>query len=210
MPPKLGARVVSVSLSFTVRFSSAAVSAVTGSLLVLLLHWSPLLQAAEAQEDEQPVSADDVVGDPLGRSTPRGTVEGFLRAIDEENPARAAEYLDLRNLPPEITQYTPDQLARGLSIVLSRGLWFDLDELSQSPEGHASDQLPSYRDLLVELPTPDKPIRVLLQRVPDGEGGRIWKFSNATMAELDMLYEKPIGTTISSSGWPPSCRKFRF
>jgi len=139
--------------------------------------------------DAEVVKENDFIGDPLGRTTPRGTVEGFLRAIDEDSPVKAADYLDLRNLPSRITQYAPEQLATGLAIVLERGVWFDLELLSRNAEGHAGDQLPSYRDLLVELPTPDKTIRVLLQRVPDGEGGQIWKFSNATLAELDVLYE---------------------
>lgn len=145
--------------------------------------------AMEAAATGQFPEPHDAGGDQLGRETPRGAVEGFLRSIDENEDARAAEYLDLRNLPPQITQYTPEQLARGLAIVLERGVWFDLEQLSESEEGHSGDQLPSYRDLLVELPTPEKTIRVLLQRVPDGEGGQIWKFSNATIAELDVLYE---------------------
>ena len=137
-------------------------------------------------------SADGVAEggrDPLGRDTPRGAVEGYLRALDVGEDQRASEYLDLRNLPPRITQYTPEQLARGLSIVLERGAWIDLELLSNSPEGLAGDGLPDYRELLVELPTAEKTVRVMLQRVPDGEGGRIWKFSNATIAELDILYE---------------------
>ncbi len=151
-----------------------------------------------ALAEQAPVASDtdgaaeielDVDRDPLSRDTPRGTVEGFLKSIDENEPTRAAEYLDLRNLPSRITEYTPEQLAAGLSIVLERGVWFDLEQLSQSEEGHSGDGLPSYRDLLVELPTPEKTIRVLLQRVPDGKGGRVWKFSNATLAELDVLYE---------------------
>ena len=161
-------------------------------LLVLLLLLPSVVLATEAPGADEPEAsepADLVDGDPLGRDTPRGAVEGFLRSIDEANAERAAEYLDLRNLPSQITQYTPEQLARGLAIVLERGVWFDLEQLSDSAEGHPGDQLPSYRDLLVELPTAQKPIRVLLQRVPDGEGGRIWKFSNATIAELDVLYE---------------------
>ncbi len=127
--------------------------------------------------------------DPLGRDTPRGAVEGYLRALDAGEDERASSYLDLRNLPPRINEYTPEQLARGLSIVLERGGWIDLEVLSDDPEGLAGDGLPSYRELLMELPTAQKTVRVMLQRVPDGEGGRIWKFSNATIAELDVLYE---------------------
>jgi MscS family membrane protein len=128
-------------------------------------------------------------GDPLGRDTPRGTVEGFLRAIDANEPERAAQYLDLRNLPARITQYSPEQLAAGLAVVLQRSTWIDLEELSDDPDGEAGDGLPSYRDLLVELDTRERPVRVMLQRVPGDDDSRIWKFSNASIAELDLLYE---------------------
>lgn len=173
------------------RKTSSSCSGVVLLLLAMLM--APLVDGAEIDQDAAAEGAAEIEmdggSDPLGRDTPRGAVEGFLRAIDEGNLVKAADYLDLRNLPSEITQYTPEQLAAGLAIVLSRGAWFDLEQLSQNEEGQAGDGLPSYRDLLVELPTPEKTIRVLLQRVPDGEGGRIWKFSNATLAELDVLYE---------------------
>lgn len=128
--------------------------------------------------------------DLLGRDTPRGAVEGFLRAVDESDLVRAAQFLDMRNLPPEITEYTPEQLANGLAIVLQRSTWIDLEQLSSDEEGEAGDGLPSYRDLLVELETRDHPVRVYLQRVPGDDDGQVWKFSNATIAELDVLYEE--------------------
>ncbi len=152
--------------------------------------------ASAGESASSPLAAEEAAAqldselDPLGRSTPRGTVVGFLTAMDANDHLKAAEYLDLRNLPAEITQYTPEQLAEGLSIVLERAVWIDLEQLSTSTEGHDGDGLPSYRDLLQELPTAQRPVKVLLQRVPDGEGGRIWKFSNATMAELDVLYDE--------------------
>jgi len=90
-----------------------------------------------AMDASDPLS-DTQGRDPLGRDTPRGTVEGFLRALDVGDDARASEYLDLRNLPSRITQSPPEQLARGLSIVLERGAWIDLEMLSESPEGLAA------------------------------------------------------------------------
>jgi MscS family membrane protein len=128
--------------------------------------------------------------DPLGRATPRGAVEGYLNAVEAGDFALAAEYLDLRNVPESIKRYSPEAIAEGLSIVLQRSGWIDLQEVSDDPDGAEMDGLPSYRDLLEELPTSGKPVRVLLQRVPGPNGSRIWKFSNATMAEMQTLYDE--------------------
>jgi MscS family membrane protein len=159
-------------------------------LLLLTLTVPGWAFGMEGSAGEETPEVDLEGRDPLGRDTPRGAVEGYLRALDAGDDQRASEYLDLRNLPAEIAQYTPEQLARGLSIVLERSTWIDLELLSNNPQGFAGDGLPDYRDLLVELSTGEKSVPVMLQRVPDGAGGRIWKFSNATIAELDVLYEQ--------------------
>ena len=51
-------------------------------------------QAATA-EQKQPVE------DPLGRSTPHGTVVGLITAVEQENLDRAAEYLESGLKPPD-------------------------------------------------------------------------------------------------------------
>lgn len=159
--------------------------------MLMLMLWSLSTAAvAETADPSEASAATAETGDPLGRNSPRGAVEGFLKAIDNNNTALAAKYIDLRNLPEHISEFTPQQLAYGLAVVLQRSTWIDLEELSNSEEGRVADDLPSYRDLLVQLETRGKPVAVLLQRVPDGQGGRIWKFSNATIAQLDLLYEQ--------------------
>lgn len=151
---------------------------IIGALIVLAL--CPFLWAADAT----PVS------DPLGRNTPRDAVVGYLDAVDKGKFGVAAEYLDLRNLPPPVAQYKSDQLANGLAIVLQRALWIDLEKLSDSPEGYSADGLPSFRDELGVVPTRDGQLQLLLQRVPgDSEGSLVWKISNATLSKLPELYE---------------------
>jgi MscS family membrane protein len=79
-------------------------------------------------------------------------------------------------------------LARKLDVVLGRVLWIDMATLSTSPEGHADDGLPSYRDRVGVIDTPDGKLEVLLQRVPRGDGVFIWKFSNRTVMVIPTLY----------------------
>jgi MscS family membrane protein len=164
------------------------------ALLVLLaLLWmiaSPGWTADDPGNESTTADTAERGGDPLGRDTPRGAMVGYFNAIDENDNERAARYLDLRNLPANIRSYTPEQLARGLSVVLQRGGWIDIESLSEDEEGHLADELPSYRDLVIRLETKRKPVNIYLQRVPGPDGSRIWKVSNATIAELGILYEE--------------------
>lgn len=151
-------------------------------MFILTLMVSTIAQAAE--------SASPQDADPYGRSTPRQAMTGFLSAIDEGDFERAAQYLDLRNLPSEITQYTPDQLALGFAIVLQRSMWLDLDTISDETDGVADDGLPSYRELIGTVSTSEGPTKLLLQRVPgERDGQYVWKVSNATIRDLQRLFD---------------------
>ena len=45
-----------------------------------------------------------VLDDPLGRSTPQGTVIGFIKSVDKEDYERAIEYLDTKQPPKRAQQ----------------------------------------------------------------------------------------------------------
>ena len=95
-------------------------------LLILLL-----LQRVEAQspQPERPngttAPQKPPAGDPLGRSTPHGTVVGLVTAAEQENLDRAGEYLESGLKPPERRE-----LARMLWVVLDRKLLTSLDRVS--------------------------------------------------------------------------------
>lgn len=131
----------------------------------------------------------DSGSDATGRDTPRSAVRGYLNAIDRGDYAAAAEYLDLRQRPRSLAAYTPEQLARGLSLVLQRALWIDLDALSDQPQGHLDDGLPNHRDLLGTVQIDGRDNRLLLQRIDSGEGRQAWVVSGATIARLPALYD---------------------
>ena len=59
------------------------------------------------------------VFDPLNRGTPRGAMHGYLSVAREGDYERAAEYLDLRQLPEEERGSGPE-LARQLKVVLQQ------------------------------------------------------------------------------------------
>jgi MscS family membrane protein len=166
---------------------------------LFLLALSPLLLHAQDSKDTPektvavtvPVQAADTgPEDALNRGTPRSSAIGFLEACSEFNFEKAAEYLDLRNLPADVAGLGGQELARQLNHVLSRSVWLDDYNVSNSPEGAKGDGLPDYRDELVVIKTGDREYPIWMQRVPRGDGERIWKLSNRSVALIPDLYEE--------------------
>ena len=136
-----------------------------------------------------------IPSDELNRGVPRTSIKGFLNSAHEREFEKAAQYLDLRNLPANIKKLPGAELARQLYIVLTRSLLIDYDLLSMDPKGHLDDDLPEYRDPLVKIATPDKSYNLLLQKVPREDGKFVWKISNRTVRDIPELYE------IFGHGW---------
>ena len=161
------------------------------------IHFSPFVLLAlglvclqaSAQDDSPPTADDPIVpADEFNRGTPRQSGEGFLAAVDKADYEAAAEYLDLRNLRGEANELSGAQLARRLFVILNRATFVDVDDLIDRPGGRGNDNLPEYRDSLGVILDGDKEIRLLMQKVPRGDGASIWKVSNATVSLIPKLY----------------------
>ena len=129
--------------------------------------------------------------DALNRGTPHGSIIGFLEACSVFDFEKAAEFLDLRNLPDEVEEIGGKELARELNHVLSRAVWLDDYSVSRNPEGVKGDGLPAYRDELVIVKELDgDSVPLWMQRVPRGDGEQIWKISNRSVALIPELYDQ--------------------
>jgi MscS family membrane protein len=146
--------------------------------------------------------------DPYNRGTPRGAVYGFVAACRSGDYERAAEYLDLRQLPPEEQNRGPE-LARKLRAALGPVLAVDYAELSDRNEGASDDGLPAWQDRLGAIETSKGLVTILLQRVPRKDGVRVWKISADTVARTDALYEE-FGPTWLETWLPPVFFQVRF
>jgi MscS family membrane protein len=124
------------------------------------------------------------------QATPLSTVLGLRDAIQRSNFSDAAKFLDLRYLPEELAEYTPEQLVQALSYVWGQHNIFDISSISDDPEGHLDDGLPSYRDQIGSVTISTGSVPIFLQRVPGGKDGKIWKLSNATVAEIPEMWSE--------------------
>jgi MscS family membrane protein len=162
------------------------------AFLVILLANCLAAQAQQQQTETAvivPITVDTGPEDALGRGNPQSSITGFLAAASEFNWEKAAEYLDLRNLPPEIEEVGGPQLARQLNHVISRTVWLDRVSVSDSPEGLQGDGLPAYRDELMKVMGEDEEVPIWLQRIPRPDGVLIWKISNRSVAKIPELYD---------------------
>ncbi len=109
---------------------------------------------------------------------------------EEGEKEKVASFLDMRYLPETLNEWTAEDLMEALSIVWSQQNIIDITQLSDRPEGKLDDGLPSYRDLLgIVIKDDGEEVPIYLQRIPDGQGGKIWKISNASVAKIPELWE---------------------
>ncbi len=131
----------------------------------------------------------------FGPEVPRGAVARFLAACRKGHYARAAEYLNLRQIPQRKRAQRGPVLARELETVLDRALWVDVERLSDQPDGDPDDGLPALRDSLGTIETASSSVEVLIERVPQPGGTPEWKVAASTVAAIPALYDE--------FGWGP-------
>lgn len=132
----------------------------------------------------------DKPGGTVSMSTPLESMLGLRAAIRDNDLRAAGKYLDMRYLPEDVADYRPEELIKELALVWRQQNIVDVSILSDSPEGHLDDDLPSYRDLIGYVTVSGGEIPVYLQRVPDGRGGKVWKLSNATVEQIPLMWDE--------------------
>ncbi len=161
-----------------------------------ILAWV-LAAAASGQVPAPPAEAAAQLD---ARSTPRGSVFGFLEACQAGRYARAASYLDLSNWSASKREHQGPEVARQLKKVLDRKLNSSFGNLSGDPAGYLGDGLPDDRELLGRVSLDGRQVDLYLDRVTV-DGRKIWMFSGPTVALVPQLYEE-IGNSAIEENLP--------
>src|ERR1700730_13576590 len=139
----------------------------------------------------QPTKSGSATGvsstDPLGRDTPSGTLYGFLQAAQSGNYYTAAQYLQMSAAR---RQTQGEDVASKLKVVIDRSFSGDLRRISNQPEGTPQEGVPLDRQRVGMLNAGDVETDLVLVRVSDVGGGRIWLISSDTLAKVPELYEQ--------------------
>ena len=136
------------------------------------------LGSAQAKQPERPQ-------DPLGRTTPRGTVVGFMNACNDSTYETASRYLDTRLEPTNAAA-----LARKLCVVLDRRFPAKLISINNEPEGSLADQFDERRELIGTVASERGNVKIVLERLERGKDSSIWLFSHQTLAEIPDVYDE--------------------
>jgi MscS family membrane protein len=143
------------------------------------------LPASVSKPADKPAEPQAVSEDALGRSTPFGTVMGFLVAAEKEDYQRASEYLQ----SPQ-AKSKKEELVRLLSIVLNRGANINPDTLSRKPEGNLDDGFSPNQEKVGTANYEEESMDLLLRRVDQKTAAPIWLFSSETLRSIPEAAEQ--------------------
>ena len=156
---------------------------VTG-LVVLLLFALPLyaqaqiLATPETKTEEAKFPADS-----LERRTPRGTVNGFIKAMADQNYIRASQFLELKRSWRKKSQRL--RIVQTFQRLLDQGGdMAPTSLLSDKYDGNPDDVLEEDRDLVGTITIDDKEISLFVVNVATAEQPPLWQFSTETVAEI--------------------------
>jgi MscS family membrane protein len=126
--------------------------------------------------------------DPLGRTTPSGSVLGFLQAAEKGDASIAAEYLQMS---PAHRQAEGEQLVAQLKAVLdARGVFTGSVGNFTQPEGVPQEGVLPGRQRLGTMASGDVEVDLDLVRVSDPNVGKIWLISSDTLAKVPEVYDQ--------------------
>lgn len=161
--------------------------AVIGMALLFIAE-SQMIPAMAQLATPAPEAKPNVAVDALNRTTPRGTVEGYLEAIRESDIGKAAEYLDVDNLPLPGRKAARLELTKQLIQLLDRnGYISDISDMSAAEDGNVNDGLPNGVDQVGVLDKHTSKVPLLVHQVK-GEGDlKIWLFAPETLKRVSFL-----------------------
>ncbi len=164
-------------------------SALLFSIFVLALAASTAALAAQSVTGlltgNQAKTSATAQADSLGRSTPSGTVLGFLQTAQSGDYRAAADYLQMSVAR---RQSQGAELASKLKVLMDRAFVGSLRRISTSPDGNPDNGI-ADQQTIGSFSLADSEVPVVLVRVTDPNSGKIWLFSAETLSKVSDLYD---------------------
>ncbi len=158
-------------------YSQLAASQSSGNTMQTSTH-------AADHNDETPHAPSD----PLGRSTPHGTLLGFLHAAQSGKYKDAAQYLQLSKMERDSNG---ERLAHELHELMDEAFVGRIGAVSNKPEGSPQPDVPQDRERIGVFRINERETNVDLVKVSDpATGDNIWLFSSRTLAEVPELFSQ--------------------
>ncbi len=183
------------------------------SVLFLLFHlafWNhqPVqAQILPGQSQTPQPEVPEFPEDSLGRRSPRGTVNGLVRAVASQDYLTASRYLNLRdNLQDEQERI---RLVRVLQRLLDQGgSLLPYSRISDQQTGRTEDDLPPGLDRVGTVSVDTEAFDILVEETTGSEGGPIWLIASETIEniaavdfEYSLLAERIIPDFLKGITW---------
>jgi MscS family membrane protein len=156
-------------------------------VLFLLVLNNPLqAQMLQATEENKQAAAAEIPEDSLGRRTPRGTVNGFLSAVADQNYIRASRYLKLRRSQQK--EREQERIVKILQGLLDKGgnlmptAW-----ISDETTGRIDDGLNANVDLVGTVTINGEAVNLLVENYEREGAPPVWVFNAETVAKISPL-----------------------
>jgi MscS family membrane protein len=150
---------------------------------------------SEKKNNEDKNEAPSEVEDPLGRSTPHGTVVGFLQATQNGKNEKAAQYLQLSK---NERATRGEQIARQLHELMDSAFLGRVGTISDHREGSVQEGVPQDHERIGQFRLHGDETNVDLVRVYDPQAGEIWLFSSRVVADVPELFSQLENNEIES------------
>lgn len=151
---------------------------------LLFFNYQPVhAQLIPGQTQTEEPEVQEFPEDSLGRRTPRGTVNGFVRAVASQNYLSASRYLDL----PEDIQGEQERVrfVRGFQRLLDQGgNLLPYSRISDQSTGRTEDDLPSNIDRIGTISADGETIEILVENVSESENAPLWLISSGTIEKI--------------------------
>ena len=149
-------------------------------LLALLFSFMLLVPAVAQLAPAAPGAETEVSKDPFGRSTPRGAIQGYLKAVADGDDERAGRYLGVGDATP----FERKRMVSNLRLILDRsGELMPTTEIANVPAGREGDGLEADLDRIGTLGAEEVRADLMLRRVEE-DGAKVWVIAPETLALL--------------------------
>ncbi|KQR66957.1 mechanosensitive ion channel family protein [Pedobacter sp. Leaf176] len=150
--------------------------------------------------------AVEIPDDSLGRRTPRGTVNGFIKAVAEQNYIRASHFLNLDKPRRKVAER--QRIVKVLQRLLDQGgNIMPYSWLSNKPVGRQDDELPPEEDLVGTVTANGQVINLFVESTGD-ETAPVWRISSETVKaiaavsiEEKLLVDRILPSTLKDNLW---------
>ena len=165
--------------------------------LALFLIASPAFAGAEKALLKEVTGGGDaaavapaVPSDPLGRDSPRGLVTGFIDAISKEDFEKAAQYLQLSDVPASRRVAHGKALAKTFLSILDKGGWFFPSSMLSDSNGgkEGEDKLSEDKDIVGEIQNKGQKLDLIAIHAKITNGSFVWLISEDTLNKVDEMF----------------------